>query len=58
MQSQIEHIKKYQALYLEEYKKEISEEKAREELTALLVLLNAVHKHRNKSLQNEYDSES
>lgn len=48
MQFTEQHIKNYQAIYFEEYKKEISEEKAREEFTALLVLLTAIHKHKNK----------
>jgi hypothetical protein len=48
MQISDEHVEKYIALYLSEYGKTIDKVKAREELTALLCMLNAVYQHQNK----------
>jgi len=44
-----ENVKKYMSIYLSEYGKTIDKAKAREELTALIVMLNAVHQHYNKT---------
>jgi len=42
------HVKKYIAIYLEEHGRLIDKAQARDELTALICLLEAVYKHANK----------
>lgn len=49
MQISEERIDQYIALYLEEYGKPIERVQARNELTALICLLEAVYKHLNKT---------
>lgn len=48
MQIAIEKIEEYQRIYKEKNGKEISPAKAREELHALVCLIDAVHRHINK----------
>lgn len=48
MQISEEKIKRYQEIFLEEYGFEIEPSKALEELSSLVCLLNAVHRHINK----------
>jgi hypothetical protein len=48
MQITDEQVEKYIALYFLEYGKVIDKAKAREELTALVCMLNAVYQHQNK----------
>jgi hypothetical protein len=43
-----EQVEKYMAIYLETYGVPIDPRKANDELTALLCLLAAVHRHMNK----------
>jgi hypothetical protein len=46
-----EHIEKYKQIYRKEYKSEISNELAYEELSALVTLMGAVNRHQNKNAQ-------
>jgi hypothetical protein len=47
-----EQVKKYIILYLQKYGKDIGKARARDELTSLVCLLNAVYKQLNKSNYN------
>ena len=48
MQISDEQVEKFQAIYLEEYGREIDKAQARIELTALVCYLEAVYKFNNK----------
>ena len=48
MQITEEQVEKYIVLYVEEYGQEIDKARARDELTSLVCLLNAVYKFNNK----------
>lgn len=47
-------VKEYQTLYLKKYKKDINKTRARDELTSLVCLLDAVYKNINK---NNYEKQ-
>ncbi len=47
MQISEEHLKKYQTIFFEVYGYEIDKTQALTELTSLVCLINAVHKHLN-----------
>lgn len=53
MQISEEKLERYQKIFLEEYGFEISKAQALTELTALICLLNAVHRHLNKDNANK-----
>jgi hypothetical protein len=44
-----EQVKKYMILYLQKYGKDINKARARDELTSLVCLLDAVYKQLNKN---------
>jgi hypothetical protein len=48
MQITDEQVEKYQAIYYAEYHEPIDKAKARKELTALVCLLDIVHRHMEK----------
>lgn len=52
MQISEEKIKKYQEIFFQEYGFEIDKAQASQELLSLVCLLNAVHRHINKSNDN------
>lgn len=51
MQINDEQVEKYMELYLEEYGRPIDKATARIELTALVCMLNAVHRQINKNYE-------
>ena len=51
MQISDQQVNRYMAIYLEEYGQTIDKAHAREELTALVCMLNAVYRHDNKLVE-------
>ena len=53
----LEYIEKYKEIYREEYGKEISNQKALDELTALVCLMSAVERHINSPRYKEINED-